>query len=315
MAPSAVNDSARALMAAAAKFRDDNAGALTTGGTSTAYTLTSNQVFATLTAMNGMSLTVRFDETNGAAPTLNVDSLGAKAIQTASGTAVGSGVLLANSVHNLTYDNSIPAFLVHGIFAAQPLDAELTALAGLTSAADKGIQFTGSGAAGTYDLTTAGKNLLDDADAGAQRTTLGLGTSAIVNTGTSGATIPLLNGNNTYSGTATFSGTTSVTNSAGVAARNTVKAFGKVINATLQTGSFNVASVTDAGQTHAVAFTSAMGNTNYIVLLTLDSANANESITLAYEDIATGGFTVNGYIAAIGATDPDSYSFMVLSNE
>ena len=56
----------------------------------------------------------------------------------------------------------------------QPVDAELTAIAGLTSAADKGIQFTGSGTASTYDLTTAGKALLDDADASTQRTTLGV---------------------------------------------------------------------------------------------------------------------------------------------
>jgi hypothetical protein len=62
------------------------------------------------------------------------------------------------------------------------LDAELAAIGGLTSAADKGIQFTGSGTAGTFDLTTAGKALLDDADAAAQRTTLGLGSIAQLNT-------------------------------------------------------------------------------------------------------------------------------------
>lgn len=56
----------------------------------------------------------------------------------------------------------------------QPLDSDLTAIAGLTSAADKGIQFTGAGTAATYDLTTAGKALLDDANAAAQIATLGL---------------------------------------------------------------------------------------------------------------------------------------------
>lgn len=69
----------------------------------------------------------------------------------------------------------------YGITDAQPLDATLTALAGVTVAADQLIYATGSDAFATSSLTTFGRNLLDDADAAAGRTTLGLGTIATQN--------------------------------------------------------------------------------------------------------------------------------------
>ncbi|MCK1275584.1 tail fiber protein [Bradyrhizobium sp. 61] len=109
MAPSALNDGTRGMMAAAAKFRDDTSGALITGGTSTAYTVSSNQVFTSKALMDGAEIALTIHATNGPAPTLNVDSLGADPIiidTASSGTPVPSATLLTGGVYTLVYYNS-----------------------------------------------------------------------------------------------------------------------------------------------------------------------------------------------------------------
>lgn len=105
-APSTLNDSARAMMASAAGYRDDISGALVTGGTSTAYTITSNQVFDSLANMNGAMVAFTPHTTNGATVTLNVDGLGAKPLRSAPSTELLAGMLIQGTPYVATYNNS-----------------------------------------------------------------------------------------------------------------------------------------------------------------------------------------------------------------
>lgn len=250
-APSTLNDAGRGLMSSVAKYRDDTAGSLETGGTTTAYTLTSNQVFASLTEMNGQELAVRFDQANGATPTLNVDSLGAKAININESTAVPTGFIAAGSIWRVTYDNSIPAFILNG--------ASNTGFVDITASGT----VTGADLAATDDLTVG-----DDASVGGDLTVTGSATAADLE-----ATDDLTVGDDaSIGGDLSVTGVVTAANSAGIASRNTAKAYAtfSATGGTVTSDAekrFNVSGITrNSIGNYTITFSTAMANTNYIVV-------------------------------------------------
>src|SRR5437868_7285220 len=117
-APSSINDSARAMMAAAAKYRDDIAGAIVTGGTSTAYTVASYQVFDALAHLNGQMIAFTPHATNGATVTLNVDGLGAKPLRSAPATELLAGMLVQGTPYICIYSNADAAFYLRNFYVS-----------------------------------------------------------------------------------------------------------------------------------------------------------------------------------------------------
>jgi microcystin-dependent protein len=133
-APSTVNDSGRAMMAAAAKFRDDISGAITTGGSSTAYTVTSYQAFDSLANMNGAMIAFTPHTTSGAPVTLNVDGLGAKALRfSPSGVELPAGTLVQGTPYVATFFNATNEWILQGL-AGNPYNIPLGGM----------IEFTGT---------------------------------------------------------------------------------------------------------------------------------------------------------------------------
>lgn len=125
-APSSVNDSARAMMASVAKYRDDVSGAIVTSGTSTAYAVSSYETFDTLAHLNGQVIAFTPHATNGATVTLNVDSLGAKPLRSSVGVDLLAGVLIQGTPYVAIYNNSDGAFYLQGLYG-NPYNVPLAA--------------------------------------------------------------------------------------------------------------------------------------------------------------------------------------------
>lgn len=115
-APSSINDSARAMMAATAKYRDDIAGAIITSGTGTAFAISSYEAFDTLAHLGGQMIAFTPHITNGATVTLNVDSLGAKPLRSAPGSELLAGTLIQGTPYVAVYNNSDGAFYLQGFY-------------------------------------------------------------------------------------------------------------------------------------------------------------------------------------------------------
>jgi hypothetical protein len=325
-APSSVNDSARAMMASVAKWRDDLSGAITTAGTSTAFTATTNQVFASLAALDNKIITIVPHTTSGAAPTLAVDGLTAKAINIATTVAVPTGYLVAGTPYVLYYEAGVGEFIVlNGNAAVLATSGTFSTTLGVTGAAtfSSTIAVTGVSTfsddlrAADGNATTPSYGFTNDTDCGwyrigANNLGLALNGSKVVDAATTGLTITGTVACDTLTVSTTFS------NAAAQADQETATATGKLVTPAVQhyhpsaskcwlkcdhagnvNASYNITSITDTGAgvvtvTIATDFSSAHYALNVSVGTAVGVCAPNSSQ-------AAGSFVINAFNTGTGA--------------
>ena len=106
--PGTVNDSARVMMKRNRDFVTDIGGSLTTGGTANAITVTAASGFSSYA--NGRVVVFVAGATNTGATTLNVNSIGAKAVLKATGTgaaALGVADIQSGCIYTVRYNTAL----------------------------------------------------------------------------------------------------------------------------------------------------------------------------------------------------------------
>ena len=106
--PGTVNDSARMMMKRVKDFVSDIGGGLTVGGTANAITLTSASAIASYA--NGQVFAFIAGSTNTGATTLNVNTIGAKAVMKATGNgaaALNGAEIQSGCIYSVQYNTSL----------------------------------------------------------------------------------------------------------------------------------------------------------------------------------------------------------------
>ena len=106
--PSTVNDGARALEGMIARWSKDIDGSLVSTGSSNAYALASNRTLTSYAQNQAFIFEANFANTGAA--TLNVDSIGAKAIKKHNDVALASGDIESGQIVMVVYEAAADAF-------------------------------------------------------------------------------------------------------------------------------------------------------------------------------------------------------------
>jgi microcystin-dependent protein len=127
-------------MVAVRQWGDDIGGAIITGGTSTAYTVSSYSAFDSLAHMDGQILAFTPHATNGTTVTLNVDGLGAKALRSAPNAELLAGTLIQGTPYVVLYSNADGAWYLRN-FYGNPYNIPLGGMMDYTAATAPNTSF------------------------------------------------------------------------------------------------------------------------------------------------------------------------------
>ena len=156
-----VNNTQRAMMAAAKGFANQITGYANSAGSSNAYTYASDAVAAISTSYaRGMSVVFKANHSNSGASTLNVDGVGATAIRKGGAeSALITGDIVANGIYRCTYNGTYWILENPDPASFAVADATTAAFAALATADNSMLDFTGTDTMAAVSYATVVTNL------------------------------------------------------------------------------------------------------------------------------------------------------------